>query len=126
MHRTEVMPRWAGKAEEIKPPLALGVGALLAAARPKNILLVPAGVLVIAEANLPLRNESLAFGVFIVVATIGVAVPVVIYFVMGRRGPAVLAQLEQWLRLHTSTVMAWVCLVIAVDLVVQGIVELVE
>jgi len=122
--RAATMPVWVGRVDDIKPPMSLGLGGVLAGARPKNILLVLAGSLVITQAGLSDGGTGIALLVFVVVGTVGVAVPVIIYFVMGDRGPEILDRLEGWLRLNTGAVMGVLCLVIGADLVGRGIVEL--
>ena len=81
------MPKWVERADTIKAPLALGMGTVLAAARPKNVLLIVAGAAAIASAGLSGQQETVAYVVFTGIATIGVAVPVVLYFALGDRGP---------------------------------------
>ena len=43
---------------------------------------------------------------FVLIATIGVATPVVIYFALGPSAPALLQQLKTWMSDHTAVIMA--------------------
>jgi Sap, sulfolipid-1-addressing protein len=117
-------PRWADKLETVRPPVALGFGAAFAGARPKNIILIVAGATAIAQTGASVRQQSIAYVVFAAVATIGVAIPVAIYFIRGDRAPQTLQRLEQWLGANGALIIAVVCLVIGIDLIGIGIAEL--
>jgi len=115
------LPAWVGKADNIKPPMAFGLGFVLAGIRPKNLLLAVAGAAAIASAGLSGQQESVAYLVFIAVATVGVAIPVIVYVVMGDRGPEMTRALGEWLTRNTAAIMSVVCIVIGVDLIGRGI-----
>jgi hypothetical protein len=100
------------------------MGTVLAAARPKNVLLIVAGGAAIASAVLSGQQETVAYVVFTGIATIGVAVPVVVYFALGDPGPEATRVLGEWLTENTSTILAVVCVMLAADLIGRGIVGL--
>ena len=56
-----------------------------AAANPKNLLLAVAGAAAIAQTGIAGGQQALAYLVFAVIATIGAAIPMIIYFAMGKR-----------------------------------------
>jgi uncharacterized membrane protein YdjX (TVP38/TMEM64 family) len=62
--------------------------------------------------------------VFAVVASIGVAAPVVVYLFAGARAAAILEDLRGWLVQHNTVIMAVLLLVIGTKLVGDGIVVL--
>ena len=66
-------------------PKALGAGLVLSAANPKNLLLAVAGAAVIAQAGLSGGEEAASLAIFVLIGTIGVAAPVVLF---SRSGPA--------------------------------------
>jgi hypothetical protein len=58
---------------------------LLSALNPKNLVLIIGGATVITQFDLSTGDEALAWIVFMLIASIGVAIPMVIYLV-GRQG----------------------------------------
>lgn len=101
--------------------MVLGLGAVLAGARPKNLLLVVAGAAAIAQTGIPAGEQAIAYVVFAMIATIGVAIPVVLYFSLGPRAPEVLGGLEGWIRRNHVPIISVLCLVVGVDLIGGGI-----
>ena len=63
---------------------ALGAGALLADVNPKNGLLTVAPA-AIAQTGISAGDQAVALAIFVVMASLGVGIPVGIYFVMGDR-----------------------------------------
>jgi Kef-type K+ transport system membrane component KefB len=86
------LPKWMGAIDRFTPPQALGGGAALAGANPKN-------------------QQAIAYAVFAVVGTLG------IYFGMGKRSAEVLGRLKDWMAHNNAVIMAVLCLVIGVKLV---------
>jgi hypothetical protein len=116
--------RWAEKLDTVRPSVALGFGAVVAGARPKNIVLIIAGATAIAQTGISAARQSIAYAVFVAVATIGVAIPVAIYFVKGDQAPEILRRLEGWLRRNSAVIVGVLCLVIGLDLIAVGADEL--
>ena len=100
---------------------ALGAGVALSALNPKNLLLAIAGGAVVAQAELSTGQETVTWTVFIVVATIGVATPVVIAIAMGDRSREVLDRLKNWMAQNNAVIMAVLLLVIGVKLIGDAI-----
>jgi hypothetical protein len=57
-------------------------------------------------------EEALAYLIFAVVATIGVAAPVVIYLAMGDRAPQTLGRIRDWMSHNNAVIMSILCLII--------------
>jgi Sap, sulfolipid-1-addressing protein len=66
-------------------------------------------------------EQAVAYAVFAIIGTIGVAVPVVMYFALGDRAPALLDKLKTWMGHHNAVIMAVLCLVIGVKIIGTGI-----
>lgn len=118
---TPAMPTWLAAVERISPVRALGLATALAAVNPKNLLLSIAAATSIAQTDIPGGQQAAAYAVFAVIATIGVAVPVVIYFALGDRAPDVLGGLKDWMTRNNAVVMAVLCLLIGVKLIGDAI-----
>jgi Sap, sulfolipid-1-addressing protein len=115
------LPAWLGALDRLKPAAALGGGVVLGGVRPKSLLLVVGGAATIAQTGIAGGQQAIAYAVFAVVATIGVAAPVVIYFAMGTRSTELLGRLKDWLRRNHAVILAVVLLVIGVTLIGDGI-----
>ena len=115
------MPKWLGAIENFKPAAALGTGALLAGANPKNLILAVAGAAAIAQTGIAGAQQAIAYLVFAVIATIGVGAPVVIYFAMGERSQELLGKLKNWMGQHNAVIMSVLCLIIGAKLIGDAI-----
>jgi hypothetical protein len=96
---------------------ALGGGAALAGANPKNLLLAVGGAAAIAQTGIASSQQAIAYAVFAVVGTLGVGAPVVLYFAMGERSAELLGGLKDWMAHNNGVIMAVLCLVIGVKLI---------
>jgi threonine/homoserine/homoserine lactone efflux protein len=114
-------PKWMGALEGFTPVKAVGAGVVLSAANPKNLLLAVAGAVAIAGAGLSAGDETVAWIVFILVASIGVAAPVVIFFSLGSRSRELLDRLKIWMAHDNAVIMAILLLVIGVKLIGDAI-----
>ena len=116
-----VVPKWMGAIDGFTPVKAAGAGFVLADVNPKNLVLVVGGAAAIAQTEVSGAEQVLALVLFVVIATIGVATPVVIYFVMGDRAAGILQRLKSWMSSHNPAIMAVLCLVIGAKLIGDSI-----
>jgi threonine/homoserine/homoserine lactone efflux protein len=114
-------PKWMASIESVSPPRSSALGFLLSAVNPKNLLLVVSGAAAIASATPSRSDQLVALAVFTVVASIGVAAPLVIYVAMGGRATQVLDELRGWMVAHNAVIMATLLLVIGVKMIGDGI-----
>jgi threonine/homoserine/homoserine lactone efflux protein len=110
-------PTWMGTVDHFTPAKAAVAGLVLSALNPKNLVLIVAGMSSIAQAGLPADEEAVALVVFTAIATIGAAVPVVIYFALGERSGELLDRLKTWMARNNAVIMAVLLLVIGVKLI---------
>jgi Kef-type K+ transport system membrane component KefB len=115
------LPAWMGALDRLKPAAALGGGVVLGSVRPKSLLLAVGGAATIAQTGIAAGQQAIAYTVFAVIATIGVAAPVVIYFAMGTRSAALLGRLKSWMRRNNAVILAVVLVVVGVTLIGDGI-----
>jgi hypothetical protein len=66
-------------------------------------------------------DEIVAYVVFVLVATLGVGAPVVIYFALGDRSRPLLERLKNWMAQHNAVIMSVLVLVIGVKLIGDAI-----
>jgi Sap-like sulfolipid-1-addressing protein len=115
------LPAWMKGIDSFTPAKAAGMGALLAVVNPKNLLLLVGGAAAIAQTGAGAGDQAIALAVFIVIATLGVAAPIAIKFLMGERAAELLGQLHDWLARENATIMAVICLLIGVKLIGDAI-----
>jgi hypothetical protein len=115
-------PRWMAAIDSFTPVKSLGLAVLLGAVNPKNLLLaVSGGAAIGSAAGGDVAVSITAAVVFAVVASLGVATPVVIYVSMGTRAAALLDGLKTWLIHNNAVVMAVLLLVIGAKMIGDGI-----
>jgi hypothetical protein len=115
------LPRWLTSIETITPPKSGGLGLLLSAVNPKNLILLVGGGVAIAQEATTTGDKAVAMVVFIVIAVSTVALPVILNLTMGQRATATLNSLNDWLKANNATVMAVLMLVIGFVLVGEGL-----
>ena len=80
-----------GSIERFSPGKAAGAGAVLSGANPKNLLLAVGAAAAIAQTGIGSGDQAIAYVVFALIATVGVATPVVMFFALGDRSQRILA-----------------------------------
>ncbi len=115
------MPKWMTTIDKTTPAAALGLAAILSGANPKNLLLAVGGAATIAQTGIPAGQQAIAYLVFALIGTLGVGIPVAIYFAMGPRSKKLLAAVKDWMTQHNAVIMTVLCLVIAANLIGDGI-----
>jgi hypothetical protein len=115
------LPKWMARADEIKPLPAAGLGVVMGALNPKNLLLAAAAAAAIAQTGISGGEQAIAYAVFALVGTLGVGTPVGIYVAMGARSAKPLAELKDWMAQHNAVISAVICLIIGVKLIGDAI-----
>jgi hypothetical protein len=115
------MPKWMTTIDKTTPVAAVGLAAVMSGANPKNLLLAVAGAAAIAGTGISGGEQAIAYLIFVLIATLGVGIPVGIYFAMGARSETLLAGLKDWMSAHNAVIMSVLCLVIAAKLIGDAI-----
>ena len=115
-----VMPKWMAAIDSFTAVKALGLGFVLAAVNPKNLLLCAAAGTALAQADLSTGDDAVVIAVFTAIAAATVAIPVLGYAVARRRMAGPLAELKAWLTVHNAAVMSVLLVVIGAVLVGKG------
>jgi hypothetical protein len=115
------MPRWMATIDKTTPIAAVGLAAVMSGANPKNLLLAVAGAAAIAGTGISGGEQAIAYLIFVLIATLGVGIPVGIYFAMGARSQTLLAGLKDWMSAHNAVIMSVLCLIIAAKLIGDAI-----
>ncbi len=114
-------PGWMASLSDASPLLALGMGVLLGGVNPKNLALNIAAGLAIAQAGLSLGESFLPGLIYVLIASISVAVPVLWYLLDQSAASRTLASWRTWLIANNATVMAVLLLILGVKQLGQGL-----
>lgn len=115
------MPAWMAKIDTMGPGAALGLGFLLSAVNPKNLLLIAGSAVTISQADLSSTDQAVVVGVFTLIGASTAAVPTLGYLFLGARIQPKLDAVKAWLSANNTTVMALLLLVIGATLFGKGL-----
>jgi hypothetical protein len=115
------MPKWMATVDTLSPVKAFGLAVLLAGVNPKNLLLAAGAATGVAQLGISNTDAFVALAVFVILASLTIAGPVVCYLVGGEKAKDDLDELKGWLGAHNAAVMTVLFLVFGVDLVAKGI-----
>jgi threonine/homoserine/homoserine lactone efflux protein len=115
------LPKWMQTIDGFKPARAFAIAAALSGINPKNLLLTVGAAAAIAQTGVDAGEQAVELAVFILVGTLGPALPVVIFFALGARAKHLLDDLKLWLAANNVAIMAVLCLVIGAKLIGDGI-----
>jgi threonine/homoserine/homoserine lactone efflux protein len=115
------LPKWLQSIESITPVKAVGLGVLLSAVNPKNLLMIAGAMVSLSQYHLSVGEDTIAVVVFVLIAISTVAAPVIIYRTAGEKAQHILDAMRGWLGQNNAVVMAVLLLVIGVVLLGKGI-----
>ncbi len=115
------LPKWMTAIDSFTFVKALGLGFLLSAVNPKNLLMCAAAGTTIGEAALGTGEAIGAGAIFTVIAASTVALPVIGFLVAHERLRQPLDDLRTWLQANNAAVMSVLLLVLGVVLLGKGI-----
>ena len=115
------MPGWMATIDDFGAGKSAGIAAVLSGVNPKNLALTVAAAATIAAAGLTTGEEIGAFAVFVAIASVTVAAPVLVYLIMEERVQDGLNSLKGWLIANNNTVMAVLFVVFGAKLLGDGI-----
>lgn len=118
---TPELPAWMSTIDTFTPVKAAGLAVALSAVNPKNLLITVGAAAAIAQTGMAAGGQAIALAVFVLVGTLGPALPWVIDLVLGARSATLLTSLRTWMVAHNSAIMSVLLLVIGLKLVGDGI-----
>jgi hypothetical protein len=117
----DAAPKWMTALESVGPAKAAGLGLLLAAAKPKNLLLSVSAGLVIGTRALSVGGQVIAVAIFVALASLTIAGPVGYYLLRSAKARVTLQSWRSWLATNNAAVIAVLLLVIGVSLLGNAI-----
>ena len=115
------LPTWMKTIDTFTPGKSIGVGVLLSAVNPKNLILTVGAAAAIAQTGTSAGGQAISLAVFIVIASLGVGSPVAIYLFMPDRATKILADLRDWMARENAVIIAVICLIIGAKLIGDAI-----
>ena len=116
------IPKWLLMIDKVSPIKVLGVGFFFAdLTNPKNTALTIAGAFVIAHSGLPMAINIGMVIIFLMISSLGIAVPVIYYIVGGMAARKMLDRWKSWLVANNSAVMSILFLVFGIILISNGL-----
>jgi threonine/homoserine/homoserine lactone efflux protein len=118
---TATPPKWMGAIDSLRPVQATGLAFLLAAVNPKNLMMAVAAGTTVGTAGASAAASTWAIVLFVVLASLSIAIPVLGFLVAGDRVSGALGTLRDWLTANNATIMTVLLLVIGVTTIGKGI-----
>jgi threonine/homoserine/homoserine lactone efflux protein len=115
------MPKWMSAIDSMTAGKALGLGFLLSAVNPKNLLMAISAGLIIGGAGLAVGQTVVVIVIFVLLAASTVLIPVVAYLIASERLAGPLDRLRAWLVNNNATIMAVLLLLIGAAVIGKGI-----
>src|ERR671918_575963 len=114
-------PKWMSAIDTLTPAKAAGLALILSAANPKNLALSLGAGASLAQAGVSGGEAVVGLALFVIIATLTIAVPVVLDRAGGEHAAHVLDGWRAWLSHHNTAVLAVLLLVFGAVLFSQGL-----
>lgn len=111
------LPTWMDGIAGFSPGRSLAIGAAIGAGNPKNIAVGLGTAVAVSSAGLATLDQVLTVTIYVVLASLGVAAPIITMLVLGDRAPAVLEDWKGWLTRNNAAMMAVIFLFFGVFLI---------
>lgn len=106
------LPGWMRAVDRFTPGKAAGLGAALAVANPKNLVLGIGGAVSIAASGAGTGGRAVAGVLMVLIGSLCTLLPLGTYLAGGERAEAVLAGWREWLGQHNTAIMTTVLAVL--------------
>jgi hypothetical protein len=111
------LPGWMDGIAGFSPGRSLVVGAGIGAGNPKNIVVALGTAVAVSSAGLPVGQQVTVLAIYVVLASLGVAAPILAMLVLGDRAGTVLDEWKTWLTRNNTAMMAVIYLFFGVYLI---------
>jgi hypothetical protein len=115
------MPGWMASIDQFTALKSFGLAFLLAGVNPKNLGLTIAAVVKITGGGLSSSEEIASLAVFVAIASLTVATPVLLNLVLGSKAEGSLTVMKDWLVANNNTVMTVLFVVLGAKVLGDGI-----
>jgi hypothetical protein len=115
------MPAWMATIDQFNVAKSFGLAFLLAGVNPKNLGLTIAAVVKITGGGLSSGEEIATLAIFVAIASLTVAAPVLLNLVLGSKAEGSLTVMKDWLVANNNTVMTVLFVVLGAKVLGDGI-----
>lgn len=116
-----VLPGWMSHIDNLSGMRSFSLGVVLAATKPKNIILAFGSGVAASSAGLAGAQALVALGVFLAVASVSIGAPVIAFLIAGERVNGGLELIRDWMVRHNSAMLGAILLFVGVVLVGNGL-----
>jgi hypothetical protein len=109
-------PAWLARLDGMGAAQAAGLAVLLAAVKPKNLLLASAAGVAVAQTGAAAGAQAAALAVFVALGALAPGIPLALHTLAPRRSPALLAGLRDWLTRENEAILAVLATLLAAKL----------
>jgi threonine/homoserine/homoserine lactone efflux protein len=114
-------PGWMEAIDDFSAVKSLGLGVLLSAVNPKNLALTIAAAVTITNSGLSNGDQAVVMIVFVLIASVTIILPVLVYLIMGEKADAGLTAMKEWLNTNNATVMTVLFVVFGAKVLGDGL-----
>lgn len=114
-------PKWMAALEQARGYMAFGLGVALVCINPKEIALAFDGVIDIVRADLVAEQQILLVGLFVLVASASIILPVAYYLLAGESAKRRLLTWKKWLIQRNDVIMMVILLVFGIKLIIEAL-----
>ena len=118
------MPAWMGAVDTFGLGRTAAIGAALSGANPKNLALTAAAAATIGQAGLGPGATVVAIATFVILASVTVVVPLILYLAARDRSARSLRVLRTFMSTHNAAIMVVVLLLLGAKLLGNGVAAL--
>ena len=115
------MPKWMAGIDSFSPFKSFALALVLAGVNPKNLLLSAGAGAALAQLGPATSEAVVSWIVYVLLASITIAGPVIYYLLGGDAAKRALDELKAWLAAHNAAVMATLFVVFGVKLIAEGL-----
>jgi hypothetical protein len=109
-------PGWLARLDGLGVRQAAGLAVLLAAVKPKNLLLAIAAGVAVAQTGAGAGAQAAAVAVFVALGALAPGIPLAVHVLLPRRSPALLAGLRDWMTRENEAILTVLALLLAAKL----------
>jgi hypothetical protein len=115
------LPKWMSVIDTVTPAKAAGLGVLLSAVNPKNLILTVGAAASVAQLGVSTSDAVVALTVFVVIGSLGIVIPLLGSLFGGEKARVMLDGWKAWLQQNNAAVMTILLLVIGVVVLAKGL-----
>ena len=115
------LPGWMAAVETLSPWRCVAAGIVLMGLNPKNIMITTGAVTSIVGTGATTSSQVAALGVYVLIGSAGVGLPVLATALLGSRAAHPLGVIRDWMTRHHKVILAGILLVLALVLLAGSI-----